>query len=364
MAILRLIEERLIARPPFPSISREGELRDGELYAHREVCRNCKPRACVKLYDITDGSVMHGACYRGVGVAGLQFGETRLVLNGLRLESEREKLSRSAKKEIRATPIGKDDVSKWFASIRDLAFSIVTITDESVRDSLAMFHDVQTSASAIMRNAEELLARLPGTTEEEKLASLPQAATSLIKSTDLLQRRLALMPLVVNPDAARFGVKRAVHVYKLLDVLVRTLRSTSEANRVSVYMRGTCFRSATVYSSFDTIPLVILENAIKYSQPGQDVEVEVVDARPSGVSVTITSFSPWIPPGERDHVFEKGFRGFNAAQVASQGAGIGLYLAKIVADAHGIAIRHITDDRDVRMNGIRYCQNSFTFTVP
>jgi signal transduction histidine kinase len=76
----------------------------------------------------------------------------------------------------------------------------------------------------------------------------------------------------------------------------------------------------------------ILENAVKYSPSGSEVEVDAyaVDGR---VLVDISDRGPGIRPQDRDLIFEK-FGRVGAAE-GKPGTGLGLFIARSIAEAHG-----------------------------
>ena len=170
------------------------------------------------------------------------------------------------------------------------------------------------------------------------------------------------MPLLANPAAAAYGQIRGRRIYSTVDFLQRVLRPVAAAKSVRLNLRGHSVKTPTALDSFDTVPLVLLENAIKYSLPNKDVDIVVNDVG-NAVSVSITSYSPYIPPEERQTMFDRGVRGEVAARVADTGSGIGLYMARIVAETHGFTIVHTSDDREMMVNGVRYCLNTFSFTL-
>jgi signal transduction histidine kinase len=78
----------------------------------------------------------------------------------------------------------------------------------------------------------------------------------------------------------------------------------------------------------------LLDNALKYVPAGGAVEVELA----SGPILTVRDDGPGIPPNERDRVFDRFRRGSMHAG-DSQGAGLGLALARAIAERHGLALR-------------------------
>jgi light-regulated signal transduction histidine kinase (bacteriophytochrome) len=184
----------------------------------------------------------------------------------------------------------------------------------------------------------------------------------LINATRLLDARLKRLPLLANPAAAAIGQRRVSDIFSRVDFLRRVLRPVATERSVRLDLSGLSYNRPTVFDSFDTVPSVLLENAIKYSLPSGIVTIVVRDVG-DAVSVSVTSSSPYIPPRERETMFQRGVRGVVAAQVAQTGSGLGLYMAYSVAEAHGFQIVHTSDDANVDVNGVRYCSNTFSFTL-
>jgi sensor histidine kinase regulating citrate/malate metabolism len=141
------------------------------------------------------------------------------------------------------------------------------------------------------------------------------------------------------------------------------MRQVAEKKGVTINIKGESYKQPPTYNSFELIPLVLIDNAIKYSLKGQRIEVVVQDLNKS-VKIEVISFSPLIPIDERDLIFERNFRGKNSSVIASRGSGLGLYLAKIVAEAHGFTVSVKCDENPRFVEWIEYCNNTFWFEVP
>jgi len=82
--------------------------------------------------------------------------------------------------------------------------------------------------------------------------------------------------------------------------------------------------------------MIVLDNAVKFTPAGGRVRVDVSsDAAHSSVVVADTGIG--IAPAQLPHVFERFYRGEGARERAP-GAGLGLSIARWIADAHGAAI--------------------------
>lgn len=78
----------------------------------------------------------------------------------------------------------------------------------------------------------------------------------------------------------------------------------------------------------------LLDNAIKYTPPGGQVDLDAVQVD-ERVVVTVRDTGIGIPKEQFDRVFTKFFRSENAQRSETSGTGLGLYMAHQVVDQHG-----------------------------
>lgn len=77
----------------------------------------------------------------------------------------------------------------------------------------------------------------------------------------------------------------------------------------------------------------LLSNAIKYSPGGGEIRLSG-QIRPDQVIVCVSDQGPGIAPDDIPHVFDRFYRSTSATRT-TKGAGLGLYLARAVVEAHG-----------------------------
>jgi signal transduction histidine kinase len=82
--------------------------------------------------------------------------------------------------------------------------------------------------------------------------------------------------------------------------------------------------------------LILLDNAIKFSPAGGEVEGSVT-ARNRLASVCIRDYGPGIPDEALPHIFERFYRADPGR--TGVGAGIGLSIAAVIGQAHNARIR-------------------------
>ncbi len=101
--------------------------------------------------------------------------------------------------------------------------------------------------------------------------------------------------------------------------------------------------------------MILLDNAIKFTPQGGDVTLEVTGDRGSP-HLIVRDTGVGIDATEQHRIFDRFFRGGDARQRAS-GAGLGLSIAKWIADAHGAQI-------DVRSTPGRGTTVDVSFPMP
>ena len=78
---------------------------------------------------------------------------------------------------------------------------------------------------------------------------------------------------------------------------------------------------------------IVLDNAIKYTNPNTAIELLGKKAIEGGIEFLVRDFGAGVPEQELARLFEKSYRGSNAAGVP--GSGLGLYMARAMVDVHG-----------------------------
>ena len=80
----------------------------------------------------------------------------------------------------------------------------------------------------------------------------------------------------------------------------------------------------------------LISNAIKYSPSGGEIRINA-QVRADQVIVCVTDQGTGVAPDDMPHIFDRFYRSQNAART-TKGAGLGLYLARAVIEAHGGSI--------------------------
>ncbi len=100
--------------------------------------------------------------------------------------------------------------------------------------------------------------------------------------------------------------------------------------------------------------VILIDNAVKYSPRGTPVEVEV-DGEEGAVRFTVLDRGRGVPQEDRERIFERFYQVEDVMHHAGPGLGLGLYIGRSIAEAHGGKIWY-----EPRPGG----GSVFRFTVP
>jgi signal transduction histidine kinase len=146
-----------------------------------------------------------------------------------------------------------------------------------------------------------------------------------------------LLTLARADAGERPAVREAVYLDDQAADAVESIRAL--AQRAGVALEVGAFEEAPITGDpvlVRRLLLILLENAVKFTPAGGHVQLDVT-ARDGERSVVISDTGPGISPADLPHVFERFYRGESARQ-GTEGAGLGLAIARWIADLHGARI--------------------------
>ncbi len=196
-------------------------------------------------------------------------------------------------------------------------------------------HELRTPAAILRTEADVTLSRATRSEDEYRASFgvMQDASRRLTRIVDDLF-------LLARADAGHLVVRSEQLVLEdvVLDA-VRGIRPIADQGGVRVELHD--MAEAPVDGDPDLLGrlvLNLLDNAVKFSAPGSVVVVNLSRDAGRGV-VTVTDAGPGIPPDAQARVFERFFR-VDAARSrvgasATSGAGLGLAIARRIAEAHG-----------------------------
>jgi len=190
-------------------------------------------------------------------------------------------------------------------------------------------HELRTPVSVTRTAAQVMLGRDQRSEQEyrESLAIVAEQAARLTRMVDD-------MFLLARAEAhSRPLEATAIYLDELVGECTRAVRVLADARGVEVRTNGA--REVTLVGDENLLRQLVtnlLENAVSHTPPGGNVSVEL-GADNGNVAVAVTDSGPGVPREDRDRIFERFVR--LAPSGAHTGAGLGLPIARWIAEQHG-----------------------------
>jgi two-component system sensor histidine kinase KdpD len=195
----------------------------------------------------------------------------------------------------------------------------------AILDALA--HEFKTPLATILAAAGGIREAGPLGPEQMEMADTVESeATRLGTLTSRLLRTARLEQEDIHPR------RELTDVGSLVTRIARQYADRSPDRRIVITLK----ESVEVLADAELLRLAIsqlMENACKYSNPASTVTISI-DRQLDLVVIRVANDGSNIPPSERHRVFDRFYRGTDAKRSTS-GSGLGLYVARKIANAHG-----------------------------
>lgn len=125
----------------------------------------------------------------------------------------------------------------------------------------------------------------------------------------------------------------------LVNLLVPRLRSELRSNASHTFAIDVPTKLPTLQADPRRLEQTlsnILINALRYSPNGGEIRISAAPENGGGrLAVRVSDRGIGVPDSEKERVFERGYRGMQARALVAQGLGLGLYICKLLTEAHG-----------------------------
>lgn len=219
-----------------------------------------------------------------------------------------------------------DQLATTFNHMLDRIQKLV-IGIKEMTDNIA--HDLKSPVTRIRGVAEVTL------TTDTSLNDYKNMAASTIEECDRLLDMIDTMLLISKTEA---GVGKLKHKEMNIASIVRDactlFHPLAEDNGVNIIWNVP--DKCALYGDIRMIQRMIsnlLDNAIKYTQSGGTVDISVHEKDEKSVVVSVKDTGIGISSSDLPHIFERFYRGDPSR--AQTGSGLGLSLARAIAQAHG-----------------------------
>ncbi|KPU91059.1 histidine kinase [Variovorax paradoxus] len=224
-----------------------------------------------------------------------------------------------------------DDIGDLAEHINTMAHDIQAMLDAKRGLLLALSHELRSPLTRARLNAELLPSTAEGRAEREALLrdlnEMRDLISDLLESERLasphaaLQRERIDLAALVRETVAEMPAAREVH----LDLAEGLPAHSVDRMRIRLLVRN------------------LLDNALRYSTeaprpPSVSVRA-VLEGQAQGVEIEVRDFGPGVDEAQLERLTEAFYRTDGARQRATGGVGLGMYLCRLIAEAHGGSLR-------------------------
>jgi signal transduction histidine kinase len=232
------------------------------------------------------------------------------------------------------------------------------LTQQRVRSMLTEnVHEIRSMNTSLYHIGYELQEKLQYD-EKIKLA----LAKNVVALSELISDRIELADLTVSNVLTARPSNKGVTVYKKFDKMARCYNAYAKKRQITINIVGDSRTQVREVEHMDMIPLVVIDNAVKYSPDRSDVEVSFQEDD-THVHCAVASFGPKIEPEESDEIFSRERRGVHAVNSGKSGTGIGLFFLKQLLTPIRGAVSVHQDNAQVVVGRQSYYRTTFRISL-
>jgi len=307
----------------------------GQTYSVPRICRKAFASGrCESFYRSLDGQTDRCQCPQGFSVWPVTIGTSRFavtaVIGAPRLGGDAE---RARAKEYPHNHVAADRIPEWAQRTASLVATGEENRDREFASRFDAIHGIRRLNQIVKTNVERVCNSESPDDPDEAREELVRA----FRASSLMSFQLDALDLLANPTSAMSFIARPWVFYKVVDKLVRIYRVIADDRNVKLTLSGNSKSEALIDNrTIHIVPSVFIDNAVKYSLSGGCVDVHVADEYRGDqpvITVEVISNGPAATDEEKARLFLVRGRGATA-RFAAEGSGVGLTLARIVAEQH------------------------------
>lgn len=192
-------------------------------------------------------------------------------------------------------------------------------------------HELRTPLSTIQTNIDVILSNPQATVESQmkwlENIKIENKRMSTLVSDLLLLSRADTNESIINMDT--------LNLTAIIAEVETTFNAMAKQNKI--FLNSTLEEGIFIQGDKDRIKqllVILIDNAIKYTGPNGKIDISLFKNENS-VTIEIADTGIGMSPEETTRVFDRFYRGKQSRLYNSDGSGLGLSIAKLIAKEHG-----------------------------
>jgi heavy metal sensor kinase len=226
-------------------------------------------------------------------------------------------------------PKAQDEISNLVKTLNEMIEQIDRSFERMRQFSADVSHELKTPLTIIRGEIELAL------TSKKSVSALRKTLADILEEVVRLSNMIEDLLMLYKSETGQIKLDiKKVNIAKLLMELLEDMKILAEKNEVNLKVG----RIEEVFVDGDEMKLKqlflnLIDNAIKYNKKNGVVEINV-ENQGEFVNISVSDTGIGIPKEELNFIFERFYRVDKARTRASGGAGLGLSIAKWIAQMH------------------------------
>ncbi len=222
----------------------------------------------------------------------------------------------------------RDELDRLASTFNEMLATLHNAYEAQRRFTAAASHELRSPLSIISANLEFLA--------QEHLMCAADRAETIAEAhgqAERMARLIANLLVLARADAGVPLARQAVELDRVLLEVVGELRHVVKAQRLEIVR----FQPVIVQGDADRLKqlvLILLDNAIKYTAANQHVTVNLTEENAVAV-LRVRDTGVGMSSSDLLGAFERFYRADNARAIDAGGTGLGLPIARLIAEEHG-----------------------------
>ena len=223
-----------------------------------------------------------------------------------------------------------------------------------------LIHEV-TQLNSVIKASSELLAKKAKEGSDKKAIS--HHSSLIHENSTVLSYLIDVVNYKLNPTFFERQEKDLRNIHGKFFKTIQSLERRKKDKRLTITFSCECEGLINLYPIFETVPYILLDNAIKYSPKDCLISIEIVDYS-TFVKILTKNTGPFLTEEEKTHIFDYGFRGKEAQKMTQIGQGLGLNFLQDICHLHDGKISIVTGAESCKVDNISMCEFQLIIDLP
>jgi len=314
-----------------------GEITNGTMINCHSYCQNLNSQQrnkCSMYYEKIMNIPGKHTCPYGFNSYVLKEKESHEIFTSLKIKDsyDRKKVKLKISKDDKSLEISDEQLFEMIGLYQYIE-KLELEHDEANKFVKDVMHEIRNFNSKVITKSEQIRMKInkKGKKIISKLSDEIVLVENIFALSSLVEARFLAFDCTINPSSLTFGGRREVELHKKFYKAKTCCLDDANNRKLNIKM-SECGCRVSLYDSFDLVPFLLLDNAIKY---GKEDGLIQISCRKKGKKANISIFNEGSNIDEEDtkHIWERFYK-VDKSRTQKVSTGLGLSIVKKIVSLH------------------------------